>query len=89
MFSYIVHNDGRWSVEFVLDSNDLTLTNDYQQRVLKRLIEGRRQWTEQQIQKNLTKSTVTSFQHKYDQQRIRSLQEQVLNLKAQLGQYIY
>ena len=32
LFSHIVLNDGQWSVEFVLDSNDLTSTDDYQQR---------------------------------------------------------
>ena len=87
MFSHIVHNDGQWSVEFVLDSNDLTLTDDYQQKVLKRLIEGRRKWTEWQIQNNLT-----TFQPNHDtvyQQQISSLQEQVSDLKAQVGQYIH
>ena len=89
VFSHIVFNDGYWSVEFVLDSNDLTLTDEYQQRFLKRLIEGRRKWTEQQIQNNLTKNTVTTFQPNHDlfvyQQQIRSLQEQLLEVKTQLG----
>ena len=92
MFSHIVHNVGQWSVEFVLDSNDITLTDDYKEKVLKRLIEGRRKWTESQIQNNLTKNTVTTFQPNQDtvyQQQIRSLQEQVLDLQAQVGQYIH
>ena len=90
MFSHIVHNDGQWSVEFVLDSNDITLTDDYQQKVLKRLTEGRRKWAECQIQNNLTKNTMTTFQPNQDtQQQIRSLQELVLDLKAQIGQYIH
>ena len=52
MFSYIVFIDDQWSVGFVLDSNELTTTDNYQQRVLKQLTEVRRQWIEQQ-----TKST--------------------------------
>ena len=52
MFSHIVLNDDQWSVGFVLDSNELTSTDNYQQRVLKQLTEVRRQWIEQQ-----TKST--------------------------------
>ena len=48
MFSHIVLNGGQWSVGFVLDSNDLTSTYNYQQRVLKQLTEGRREWIEQE-----------------------------------------
>ena len=47
MFSHIVINDDQWSVGFVLDSNELTSTDNYQQRVLKQLTEVRRQWIEQ------------------------------------------
>ena len=48
MFSHIVLNDDQWSVGFVLDSNELTSTDNYQQRVLKQLREVRREWLEQQ-----------------------------------------
>ena len=52
LFSHIVLNDGQWSVGFVLDSNDLTSNDDdYQQRVLKRLTEGRRECHIEQRQK--------------------------------------
>ena len=47
VFSHIVLNHGQWSVGFVLDSIDLTSTNNYQQRLLKRLSEERREWIEQ------------------------------------------
>ena len=47
MFSHIVLNDGQWSVGFVLNSNDLMSTDNYQQGVLKQLAKGRRQWLEQ------------------------------------------
>ena len=56
VFSHIVLNDGQWTVGFVLDSNDLMSTNNYQQRVLKQLTKGRRQWIEQgtrQLQQNV------------------------------------
>ena len=46
--SHIVLDDDQWSVGFVLDSNELTSTDSYQQRVLKQLTEVRRQWIEQQ-----------------------------------------
>ena len=46
--SHIVRDDDQWSVGFVLDSNELTSTDSYQQRVLKQLTEVRRQWIEQQ-----------------------------------------
>ena len=53
VFSHIVLNDGQWSVGFVLDSNDLTSTDNYQQRVLRRLTEGRREWLEQGAKQNV------------------------------------
>ena len=53
VFFHIVLNDGQWSVGFVLDSNDLTSTDNYQQRVLRRLTEGRREWLEQGEKQNV------------------------------------
>ena len=82
MFFYIVLNDDQWSVGFVLDSNELTSTDNYQQRVLKQLTEVRREWIEQQqtksTQDNLsTKETVLQANYRDDllvaQQNIESL----------------
>ena len=91
MFSHIVLNDDQWSVGFVLDSNELTSTDNYQQIVLKQLTEVRRQWIEQQTkstQDNLsTKETVLQPNYQYDllvaQQNIQSLQERLLELESQ------
>ena len=92
MFSHIVLNDDQWSVGFVLDSNELTSTDNYQQRVLKQLTEVRRQWIEQQqtksTQYNLsTKETVLQTNYRDDllvaQQNIQSLQERLLELESQ------
>ena len=91
MFSYIVLNDDQWSVGFVLDSNELTSTDNYQQRVLKQLTEVRRQLIEQQTkstQDNLsTKETVLQANYRDDllvaQQNIHSLQERLLELESQ------
>ena len=65
VFSHIVLNDCQWSVGFVLDSNDLTSTDDYQQRVLKRLIEGRREYHMEQKQKKEDKElqSIIRFLH--------------------------
>ena len=75
VFSHIVLNDDQWSVGFVLDSNELTSTDSYQQRVLKQLIEGRRQWIEQQQ----TKPTHDNLSGK----ETVSLQERLLELESQ------
>ena len=92
MFSHIVLNDDQWSVGFVLDSNELTLTYNYQQRVLKQLTKVRRQWIEQQqtksTQDNLsTKETVLQINYRDNllvaQQNIQSLQERLLELESQ------
>ena len=92
MFSHIVLNDGQWSVGFVLDSNELTSTDNYQQRVLKQLTEGRRQWIEQQETKPTqdklsTKEAVPQANYRDDllvaQQNIQSLQERLLELESQ------
>ena len=91
VFSHIVLNDGQWSVGFVLDSNALASTNDYQQRVLKRLIEVRREWIEQQLGQDtpLQKSNLLVSSYKDDllvaQQNIKSLQERLLELESQQG----
>ena len=92
MFSHIVLNDDQWSVGFVLESNELTSTDNYQQIVLKQLTEVRRQWIEQQqtksTQDNLsTKETILQANYQDDllvaQQNIQSLQERLLELESQ------
>ena len=71
VLSHIVLNDGQWSIGFVLDTNDLISNNNYQQRVLKQLTEGRREWIEYS-ELNLV-----------FQENIKSLQERLLELKFQ------
>ena len=92
VFSGIVLNDDQWSVGFVLDSNELTSTDNYQQRVLKQLTEVRRQWIEQQQTKStqdnlLAKETVPPTNYRDDllvaQENIQSLQERLLELESQ------
>ena len=91
MFSYIVFIDDQWSVGFVLDSNELTSTDNYQQRVLKQLTEVRRQWIEQQTkstQDNLSaKETVLHANYRDNplvaKQNIQSLQERLIELESQ------
>ena len=93
VFSHIVLNDGQWSVGFVLDSNELTSTDNYQQRVLKQLTEGRRQWIEQQQQTKPTqdklsvKETVPQANYRDNllvaQENIQSLEERLLELESQ------
>ena len=91
VFSHIVLNDGQWSVGFVLDSNALASTIDYQLRVLKQLIDIRRQWIEQQQGQDtsLKKNTPLVSSYKNDllvaQQNIKSLQERLLELESQQG----
>ena len=83
MFSHIVLNDDQWSVGFVLDSNALT--------VLQQFTELKRKWREQQTkssQDNLsTKETILQPNYQYDllvaQQNIQSLQERLLELESQ------
>ena len=84
--------DGQWSVGFVVDNNDLTSSIDYQLRVLKRLVEVRRKWIDQQQQgqdTSLKKSTPLVSSYKDDllvaQQNIKSLQERLLELESQQG----
>ena len=78
VFSHIVLNDGQWSIGFVLDSNDLTSSYNYQQRVLKRLTEGRREWLKQGEKQNVKQND----QHL--QQVILSLQDELRETKSQL-----
>ena len=91
VFFNIVLNDDQWTVGFVLDSNNLSSTDNYQQRVLKRLIEGRREWIEQQQGQDtlLKKNTPLVPNYKYDfliaQENIKSLQERLLELESQQG----
>ena len=80
VFSHIVLNDGQWSVGFVLDSNDLTSTDDYQQRVLKRLTEVRREWLKQGEKQNLKQKD------KEFQSIIQSLQDELKQTKDQYNQ---
>ena len=90
LFSHIVLNDDQWSVGFVLDTNDLISTINYQQRVLKRFTEVRRKWIDQQQcqDTSLMKRTI-SPSYKDDllvaQQTIKSLQERLLELESQQG----
>ena len=78
VFSHIVLNDGQWSVGFVLDSNDLTLTDVYQQRVLKRLTEVTREWLKQGEKQNVKQNDI------HLQQVILSLQDELRKTKSQL-----
>ena len=86
VFSHTVLNDGQWSVGFVLDSNDLTSTNKYQQRVLKRFAEVRKQWIEQSQNNSLTKKA-PSYNNDvlFAKQNIKSLQERLLELESEQG----
>ena len=71
IFSHIVLNDGQWSVGFVLDSNDLTSTDDYQRKVQRQLTEGRREWIKQGVKQNV------KHEDKELQSIIRSLQDEL------------
>ena len=84
VFSHIVLNDGQWSVEFVLDSNALT--------ILQQLTKVKREQIEQQQSKTIqdqlsTKETVPQANYRDDllvaQQNIQSLQERLLELESQ------
>ena len=59
MFSDIVLNDDQWSVGFVLDSNELTSTDNYQQRVIKQLTKVKEEYIEQQ-QKTTTPENLST-----------------------------
>ena len=99
MFSHIVLNDNQWSVGFVVDTNDLTATDKYQQRVLKQLTEARRELIEQEKKLNMRQKEkeakpiahplTTELQQIKDQYQ-RQLQEQqqrIQDLEHQLQEY--
>ena len=69
VFSHIVLNDGQWSVGFVLDSNDLTSSYNYQQR---------REWLKQGEKQNVKQND------QHFQQVILSLQDELRETKSQL-----
>ena len=97
VFSHIVLNDGQWSVEFVLDSIDRVSTDMYQQRVLRQLIERRREWIEQEKKLNmrqkekeakpiaqlLTNDDLQQTKDRYEQQLLEK-QQQIQELEQQL-----
>ena len=72
VFSHIVLNGSQWSVGLVLDSNDLTSTDKYQQRALKQLIEGRRECHIEQDEKQNIKQEDKELQY-----IIESLQDEL------------
>ena len=53
MFSHVVLNDGKWSVKLVLDSNDLSSTDKYQERVLEQVMEQRGKCIQQEKKLNM------------------------------------
>ena len=87
MFSYIVFNNDQWSVEFVLDSNELTSMGNYQQRLLKQLTKVRKKWIEQQQTKPSQDNMFLEANYRDNllvtQQHIQSLQERLLELESQ------
>ena len=99
VFYHIVLNDGQWSVGFVLNSNDLTSTDDYQRRVLKQLTEGRREWIEQGEKQNVKQednelqSIIRSLQDELREtrdhyhQQFQQSQHQLQEFQHQLQQY--
>ena len=79
VFSHIVLNDGQWSVGFVLDSTNLTSSSyNYQQCVLKRLVEVRREWLKHGEKQNVKQND------EHLQQVILSLQDELRETKSQL-----
>ena len=83
MFYHIVLNDGQWSVGFVLNSNDLTSTDKYQQRVLKQLTEGRRDCRLEQGGKQSVKQ-----EYKELQSIIQSLKDELKETRDQYNQQL-
>ena len=88
VFPHIVLNEDEWTVGFVLHTNDPTSTDTYQQRLIKQLTGGRREWIQQQGQTcSLKKNTPLVLSYKDDllvaQQNIKSLQERLLELESQ------
>ena len=89
ILSHIVLNDGQWSVGFVLDSNNLTSSGDFQQRALKQLKEEKRDQVEQVEEKKRTSSFIdkvkeTKHRHQHWQQMQQTDQPQKdMELKPQ------
>ena len=77
VFYHIVLNDGQWSIEFVLNSNYLMSTDNYQHGILKQLAKGRRQWIELG-----TRQLQQITQHA--QQDIEQLQQKLHDTQQQL-----
>ena len=84
---YTVLNDDQWSLEFVLDSNELTSMGNYKQSVLKQLIKLKREWIEQQQIKPSQDNMFLEANYRENllvaQQNIQSLQERLLELESQ------
>ena len=100
VFSHIVLNDGQWSMGFILDSKDLISTDRYQQRVLKQLAEGRREWIHQEKKLNMRQKekeaksiaqllTDDDLQQTKDQyhRQLQEQQQQIQELEHQLQEY--
>ena len=84
VFYHIVLNNRQWSVGFVLNSNDLSSTNMYQQRVLKQLSEGRREWKEQ-----VTRQQQITQQPQQDiEQKLYETQQQLQVSQQQFHQHL-
>ena len=83
MFYHIVLNDGQWSVEFVLDSKALSVTNVVydnrkpQKKSEKDLREESSQ--EKELESNYRKDLLVA------QENIKSLQERLLDIESQQG----
>ena len=84
---YTVLNDDQWSLEFVLDSNELTSMGNYKQSVLKQLIKLKREWIEQHQIKPSQDNMFLEANYRENllvaQQNIQSLQERLLELESQ------
>ena len=68
-------NDGQWSVDFVLDSNGLTLTDNYQQSLL---TEGRKEQ-----QQNKSSQDNLSVKEIVLQPNYQGYQERLLKVESQ------
>ena len=83
MFSYIVLNDGQWSVGFVLNSNALSIIKAvYHERSPPRKSEkgeSEKSSQEKELQSNYHKKLLVA------QQNIKSLQERLLEFESQRG----
>ena len=79
----VVLNDGQWLVEFVLDSNDLSVTNVvYGNRKPQKKSEKNEKeesLQEKKLQSNYHKELLVA------QENIKSLQERLLDIESQQG----